>query len=116
MNKFHVHIQKNTYLSFFLQLHASRGNERAIFYDVLLGKCEKCGAGMENSHRSGTFPSMIWKFRQQDKSWKLHEKLKYQACNSACCTIRNDQLQISNAIETSFAASFAQLSQDMLLC
>lgn len=23
----------------------------ATFYDVLLRKCEKCGAGMENSHR-----------------------------------------------------------------
>lgn len=32
----------------------------ATFYDILLWKCEKCGAGMENSHGNGTFPSMIW--------------------------------------------------------
>lgn len=35
--------------------------ERAAFYDALLGKCEKYGAGMENSRRNGTFPSMLWK-------------------------------------------------------
>lgn len=31
----------------------------ATFYDSLWRKCEKCGAGMENSHGNRAFPSMI---------------------------------------------------------
>jgi uncharacterized membrane protein YfbV (UPF0208 family) len=31
----------------------------ATFYAMLLRKCEKCGAGMENSHGNRAFPSMI---------------------------------------------------------
>lgn len=44
-----------------LEIAQEEKNERATFYDVLLRKYEKCGAGMENSLRNGTFPSMIWK-------------------------------------------------------
>lgn len=84
-------IEKKTYLSTrdWMQSECARNEKNiacATFYDSLWRKCEKCGAGMENSHRTGTFSSMIrkhWTGEPMASPEKSHEKPLYQACNGA---------------------------------
>lgn len=105
----HVHTEENLSklcksMQWFARENCKR-IERALFYDVLLRKCEKCGAGTENSHSHETFWAWFWSIgaASQWTSWKLHEKLKYQACNST--TFACIAKWPTAAIETSFMAS-----------
>lgn len=93
---------------------------RATFYDILLGKCEKCGAEWKILMVIEHFRAWFWKHTQAGCTKSVASpsltSMKISSTRLAMAHRAHWPVAASNAIETSFVACLAQLSQDMILC